>query len=117
MTTPTAPEPAQVAGTIFDEASAELARTYATALLDATGSEAGAALDELEEIVADVLGAQRLQRLGDLRVDTGHVEGGQLDDADPHAVVGRDDVGDDRRRRGDLLALDSERQHAAAASF
>jgi F-type H+-transporting ATPase subunit delta len=58
MTTPTAPDPAQVAGTVFDEASAELARTYSTALLDAAGSNAGAVLDELDEIVTDVLEAQ-----------------------------------------------------------
>jgi F-type H+-transporting ATPase subunit delta len=58
MTTPTAPEPAQVVGTVFDEAASELARTYATALLDAAGAEAGTVLDELEEIVTDVLDAQ-----------------------------------------------------------
>jgi F-type H+-transporting ATPase subunit delta len=58
MTTPTAPDPAQVAGTVFDEASAELARPYATALLDAAGADAEAVLDELEEIVADILNAQ-----------------------------------------------------------
>jgi F-type H+-transporting ATPase subunit delta len=58
MTTPTAPEAGQVVGTVFDEASVELARTYSTALLDAAGADAEAVLDELEEIVSDVLVAQ-----------------------------------------------------------
>jgi F-type H+-transporting ATPase subunit delta len=58
MTTPTAPEAGQVVGTVFDEASVELARTYATALLDAAGADAEPVLDELEEIVSDVLVAQ-----------------------------------------------------------
>jgi F-type H+-transporting ATPase subunit delta len=58
MTTPTAPEAGQVIGTVFDEASVELARTYSTALLDAAGADAEAVLDELEEIVSDVLVAQ-----------------------------------------------------------
>jgi F-type H+-transporting ATPase subunit delta len=58
MTTPTAPEAGQVVGTVFDEASAELARTYSTALLDAAGADAEPVLDELEEIVSDVLVAQ-----------------------------------------------------------
>ncbi len=49
---------ADVAGTVFDESTAEHARTYADALLGAAGDEAGAVVAELDEIVEDVLHGQ-----------------------------------------------------------
>jgi F-type H+-transporting ATPase subunit delta len=50
----TGPE-SDVSGTVFDESTAEHARTYADALINAAGDDAGAAVEELEEIVTDVL--------------------------------------------------------------
>jgi len=44
-----------VSGTVFDEAAVEVARSYSDALLKASGADAGAILDELDEIVADVI--------------------------------------------------------------
>jgi F-type H+-transporting ATPase subunit delta len=55
MTAATAsPEP-DVSGTVFDESTTEHARTYADALINAAGKDAEAAVEELEEIVADVI--------------------------------------------------------------
>ena len=58
MTSAPRPDPDLVAGTVFDEAEADLARTYASALLAAVGDDAGAVLDELGEILADVVRGQ-----------------------------------------------------------
>ena len=56
----TSPDAAAVAGTVFDEADAEVARSYADALLKASGpgDAAGAVLDELDEVIADVIEGQ-----------------------------------------------------------
>ena len=58
MTAAPRPDPDLVAGTVFDEAADEGARNYADALLGAAGDEAGAVLDELDELVADVVRGQ-----------------------------------------------------------
>lgn len=57
MTSAPRPDPDLVAGTVFDEAASEVARNYADALLAAAGDEAGAVVDELDE-VADVVRSQ-----------------------------------------------------------
>src|SRR5205807_2561066 len=55
MTAATAsPEP-DISGTVFDESTAEHARAYADALINAAGKDAEAAVEELGEIVADVI--------------------------------------------------------------
>ncbi len=53
----TTPDPEAVAGTVFDESSAEAVRSYADALLKAaeTQGQPEATIDELGEIVADVI--------------------------------------------------------------
>jgi F-type H+-transporting ATPase subunit delta len=58
MTAAPKPDPDLVAGTVFDESTGEVARNYADALLAALGDDAGPALDELDEIVADVVHSQ-----------------------------------------------------------
>ncbi len=52
------PAEAAMPGTVFDEVAPELTRNYAEALLNASGDEVEAVVGELEEIRADVLGAQ-----------------------------------------------------------
>jgi F-type H+-transporting ATPase subunit delta len=47
-----------VSDTVFDETHAELAKTYAEALLNAAGTESAAAVDDLDAILADVWQAQ-----------------------------------------------------------
>lgn len=58
----TTPDPGAVAGTVFDESTAEVARSYADALLKASESSseggAGPVLDELAEAIADVFEGQ-----------------------------------------------------------
>jgi F-type H+-transporting ATPase subunit delta len=58
MTAAPAPDPDLIAGTVFDESSGEVTRNYADALLAALGDDAGPALDELDELVADVVRGQ-----------------------------------------------------------
>jgi F-type H+-transporting ATPase subunit delta len=58
MTAKTRPDPDLVAGTVMEEAPAGVVRNYSTALLGAAGDQAGAVLDELEAIVADVVVGQ-----------------------------------------------------------
>jgi F-type H+-transporting ATPase subunit delta len=58
MTAAAASPESDVAGTVFDESTAEHAKTYADALINAAGKDAGAAVEELEEIVTDVLHGQ-----------------------------------------------------------
>ncbi len=55
MTEQARPDPDLIAGTVFDEAKADLARTYALALLGAVGDDAGAVLDELGEVLTEVV--------------------------------------------------------------
>lgn len=58
MTAAPAPDPDLIAGTVFDESAGEVTRNYADALLAALGDDAGSALDELDELVADVVRGQ-----------------------------------------------------------
>ena len=47
-----------VAGTVFEDVAPELTRNYADALLNASGDQVDAVVEELEAIRSDVLGAQ-----------------------------------------------------------
>jgi F-type H+-transporting ATPase subunit delta len=55
-----APQQADVAGTVFDEATSEVSRSYAEALLDVAGQDGqvDAVLGELDELVDDVFRGQ-----------------------------------------------------------
>ncbi len=63
MTAAPLPDPDLIAGTVFDEAASEVARNYADALLAAAGEEAGAVVDELDEIADVVRGQPRFAEL------------------------------------------------------
>lgn len=58
MKAPTGPDAEAIAGTVFDDDSAGVVRNYTDALLAAAGDDAGAVLDELDAVVADVVRGQ-----------------------------------------------------------